>query len=1331
MKKTNFTDRLKSKMNFNPAVGLFFVLCLFLFNNNLNAQCSPACTSSNISVDADCEALITLPMVVQAASLIGCGGLYTINLKATMTGPILETATNSFIIADGLSPANVPYSLIGKTYVLEYVSISTGNSCWNWHTFEDKLAPEIFCGSDTIPCYADVNFANINPFDCSGPVTPHILSMTTVELPCTEENEGYLRRIFRTYYATDAVGNASDTCTDTIVIERPNLDSIDYPATDTVYCDQAYAKDANGHPSSTVTGVPTIGDAEVPLFPNNLMNVCGLFTSYTDQIIDLGCMVKVMRSWTVTEWYCVTDYEDNHLQIIFILDTVPPVLTIPNDFTVNTNNFDCFANVLIPPAVATDNCQTTLKWNVSYPGGFKTQNGGFTVKLPVGVHNIIYSVNDGCINNTIDTLQITVADAVAPNAICIENTVASIPNGSNYVRVPAASFDNGSWDNCGPVTFKVARMVADCNGDDDKQTDQQDYIDFYCCDIANNPIQIRLFVYDQSGNVSECMVSIKIQDKTNPILTIPPDMWVPCEYAYNPEDLGFTFGYVYTDGTPRRTDTIYTDVQGNYYVGYLDGVATDNCNVVITEEVDTDFTDCGSGTITRTFTATDPFGNKVTKTQVIHIYKNPLYLYKEYFDAPNDTMIIDGPCVVDNLDPDDLPDAQRPIFLLDQVTTCFNLAYNHRDEVYYGLPDACFKIIRYWTIIDWCYASTYGLEAALETAVHFTSIIKVRNTVAPVFAPIADILAVSEDTDCFQELVSVSNSATDDCTPTNQLKYNYKIDYNYSTSGTPTWDAVGQGNNASGLYPLGVHRVCFYATDLCGNVGESCLIVTVINRKKPTPVAHHLVTEIMPSTGTITLPAIFFDAGSFANCGGPLQYSFSSDVNDNIVTFDCDDIGNNPPASIEFWVTDIYGNQDYVVVTVIIQDNNNVCDGNITTFVAGKIVTEKSEGIPKVAVSGAGNTNTTNEGTYKFNSINAGSSYVIKPQSDRDPLNGVETGDIIKIQNHLLNKKALDGPYKIIAADVTMDNKLTVADIVAMRRLILGKDEQFPSGQSWRFVDKAFQFANPANPFASAFPEQISVVPNATMNDLDFFGMKLGDVNNNVTLSLNGDNDIEVRDLKTLSFTADDQIIPAGIATQITFKVSDFASIEGFQMAVNAAQGVAIKNIESNDLNFGTDNFNLVSDSKAKLSWNNDGVSSTEGALTFTIISNKDIKVSEALSVDAQDLKATAYGSDESEYKVDMKFNGSSNEGVTVFQNRPNPFSDETRIGVTLPENLDVTLKIYDINGRTIYQTTKQYAKGSNEILINANMINANGVLYYEVSTKYGTEMRKMIRLKN
>lgn len=1331
MKKTNFTDRFKAMLKAVPIYGMALICSLFLFNGSLNAQCSPACTSSNISVDANCIAVVPINDIVVLSSTIGCGAAYQLNLKATMNGPILESSTGLSLTVDGISNAGVPYPLIGQTYVLEYVSIATGNSCWNWHTFEDKLPPVISCSSDTIPCYADINFANIDPFDCSGPVTPHIISMTTEELPCTEENEGFLRRIFRTYYATDAAGNQSSTCTDTIVIERPDLDSINWPANDTVYCDQAYAKDAAGNPSPTVTGIPTIGAGLHPLFPNTLMNACGLYTNYTDQVLDLGCMIKVMRTWNTTEWYCGTDYEAEYVQVIFILDLEAPELTIPDDFTVSTGNFDCVANVLIPPATATDNCKTNLNWNVSYPGGFRLQNGGFVVQLPVGVHNIIYSVNDGCANGTTDTLQITVQDQVAPNAICIENTVASIPNGSDYVRVFAASFDNGSWDNCGPVTFEVARMNPDCNGDLDDQTTRRDYIDFYCCDVSQQAIQIRLFVYDQSGNESECMVNIKIQDKTLPTLVAPPDMWVPCEYEYNPDDLGYTFGYIITDGSPRREDTIYTNSSGSYYIGYLDGYATDNCNVTIDENVVFDFDDCGSGTITRTFTATDPFGNTVTRTQYIHIYKTPLNLNADLFTEPADTMIVDGPCTVDNLEPDDLPAHFRPQFLGDPVSACFNLAYNYRDEVYQGLPDACFKIIRYWTIIDWCYASVYGLDAALETAVRFTQVIKVKNTVAPVFAPLADITAVSDDLDCFQEYVSVANTATDDCTPANLLSYSYKIDYNYAVNGTPTWDVQGSGNNASGIYPLGTHRVCFYATDHCGNIGESCIIVTVINQKKPTPVAHHLVTEIMPSSGTITLPAYFFDAGSFANCGGPLKFSFSSDVNDTLVTFDCDDIGNNPPASVEFWVTDQFGNQDYVVVTVIIQDNNNVCDGNITTFVAGKILTENSQGIPKVSVSGAGNTNTTNEGSYKFNSINTGNSYTIKPQSERDPLNGVETGDIIKIQNHILNKKALDGPYKVIAADVNMDNKVTVTDIVAMRRLILGKTDQFPSGQSWRFVDKKFSFSNPENPFAVAFPEQITVTPNATINDLDFFGMKLGDVNNNVTLSLDGGDVIDTRNEQTVTFTAEEQMLPAGIPTQVTLKATDFGKIAGFQLALATAQGVKVTEVTSQDLAFNDDNYNIVSDRTTRMSWNTEDGNTAEGSVILTLVADRDMKLSEAISIDNNDLAAAAYDNYDTEMNVDLKFTGTAAEGVTVFQNRPNPFSDETRIGITLPENLDVTLKIYDINGRTIYQTTKQYAKGSNEIVINSDMLSANGVLFYEISTKYGTEMKKMIRLKN
>lgn len=1331
MKKTNFTDRFRLERFYNPILGLMLFSFLFLLQGQLNAQCSPQCKSSNISVGADCIATVNLTEVMNITTL--CGPTWRLNLKATMNGPILETVDNGLLIVDGTTPAGVSYDYIGQTLVLEYVDLTTGNSCWNWHLFEDKLPPVIDCSTDTIPCYVDVNFANIDLQDCSAPVVPHIISMITEELACIPANDGLLRRVTRTYYAEDASGNKSDTCIDTILVARPNLDSITWPVSDTVYCDDDYAKDGNGNPAPSETGVPTIGADAYPLFPNELLQICNLYTNYTDEVIDLGCSVKIRRKWTVDEGCCNEDNHAERVQIICIQDTLPPVLTVPDDFTVNTNNSDCSATVTIPAASATDNCKTNLNWTVVYPGGFKNQNGGFSVNLPVGVHTIQYIVNDGCNYSSTGEMTITVVDNVAPNAVCIEYTVASIPNGSNFVRVYASSFDNGSWDNCGPVTFKVARMNPDCNDDQDKQITERDFIDFYCCDVSQTDyVQIRFFVYDASGNKSECMVNVKVQDKTMPIMTIPPDMWVPCEFEYNPDNLGLTFGYVLTDGSTRRQDTIYTDDKGHFVVTYLDGYATDNCSVDLGEVVNYDFDDCGSGTITRTFTATDPFGNTVSRTQKIHIYKTPLNVVQDaMFIAPKDTMFVDGPCVVDNLQPDDLPAQFTPRFIGNPVTTCFNLAYSYHDEVFYGVQDACFKIIRTWKVMDWCYASVYGIDAALATAATFHHVIKVKNTIAPVFAQVADITAISQDSDCFNEYVSVSNTATDDCTPANLINYSYKIDYNYAVNGVPTWDKQGSGNDASGLFPLGVHRVCFYATDHCGNVGESCIIVTVLNQKKPTPVAHHLVTEIMPSAGMIVLPAWYFDAGSFANCGGPLKFSFSSDVNDTLKTFTCDDIGNNPPASVEFWVTDQFGNQDYVVVPVVIQDNNNVCDGTLTTFVAGNIVTENSLGIPKVHVTGAGNTNTSNDGVFKFNSINPGTSYTITPKSERDPLNGVETGDIIKIQNHILNKKALDGPYKIIAADVNMDNKVNVQDIVNIRKLILGKVDQLPSGESWRFIDKKFTFADPQNPFKSAFPEEVTVTPSGTINNVDFFGVKLGDVNNNVTLNFGGDDVIDVRSNETVTFTSQDQLIPAGVPTQVTLKADNFGKVEGFQMAIAAAQGVKVTNVTSNDLKFTDDNYNVLNNQTTRMSWNNDNAGQSEGSVTMTLVSNRDIQLSEALSILTNDLKPAAYDNNGTEMNVALQFTNTNTDGVTVFQNRPNPFSDETRIGVNLPENMDVTLKVYDINGRTIYQSTNHYAKGANEIVINSDMISANGVLFYEISTKYGTEMRKMIRLKN
>ncbi|MBX2891105.1 MAG: hypothetical protein KF734_09285 [Saprospiraceae bacterium] len=102
------------------------------------------------------------------------------------------------------------------------------------------------------------------------------------------------------------------------------------------------------------------------------------------------------------------------------------------------------------------------------------------------------------------------------------------------------------------------------------------------------------------------------------------------------------------------------------------------------------------------------------------------------------------------------------------------------------------------------------------------------------------------------------------------------------------------------------------------------------------------------------------------------------------------------------------------------------------------------------------------------------------------------TFDLVLISRHILGLEPLDSPYKMIAADANKSNSITTFDVVELRKLILGIYNELPQAPSWRFVDKAFVFPSPANPFSIQFPETISIPPSS---EQDFYGIKVGDVN--------------------------------------------------------------------------------------------------------------------------------------------------------------------------------------------------------------------------------------------
>ncbi len=82
-----------------------------------------------------------------------------------------------------------------------------------------------------------------------------------------------------------------------------------------------------------------------------------------------------------------------------------------------------------------------------------------------------------------------------------------------------------------------------------------------------------------------------------------------------------------------------------------------------------------------------------------------------------------------------------------------------------------------------------------------------------------------------------------------------------------------------------------------------------------------------------------------------------------------------------------------------------------------------------------------------------------------------------------------------------------------------------------------------------------------------------------------------------------------------------------------------------------------------------------------------------------------------------------------LFQNQPNPFHDKTTIGFYLPGDSEVQLILRDETGRVLKTVKEDRKVGYNTIQFNQEEL-TNGFIYYQLSTKFGTKAKKMLKLK-
>ncbi len=839
----------------------------------------------------------------------------------------------------------------------------------------------------------------------------------------------------------------------------------------------------------------------------------------------------------------------------------------------------------------------------------------------------------------------------------------------------------------------------------------------FCCADVGNQVMVRMRVFDFYGNFAECMVEVEVQDFKDPTITDAPNT----AHSADCEDLD-------------NTDYLLGELSTFLISEYGEPTFEDNCEIDVDYEVViTPATDCGSFTITRRWRATDTYDNSTSFTQVITVGNTQPFVFGN-INFPDD---YDANNCQNGTEPDQLPTANGfPRF--SQLDACANVTSAWEDQVFNYTEEACAKILRTWTVIDWCQPD--------EVWTHI-QVIRIFDTEPPTVLGGCQNLAEVEGElvgNCMIETweSGLQYSLTDNCSSFNDILVWYDLDL--FNDGTTESTGV-QSDNANGTYPFGTHKLTWYAEDHCGNVLPPCSMTFVIDGDTTGPTAYCLseIVTVIPVVGSAEIWANDFDQGSFGggcNTSDDLIFSFSSNTSVTSMSFDCSDITNGGTVdtiSLQMWVTDSNGNQSFCDASLILQDNHGICQDTTVgarANVSGRVYTEDNLMVENVEVSLMEQNNnpmmvdmTDVQGEFAFDNIPMYSNYSVDPYSNEDPLNGVSTLDILLIQKHILGLIPITSPYKLIAADVNNSESVSAADLIQIRKLILGVTAEYQSNDSWRFVEQDYVFADASNPWPFEEVIDLNSLDQSTY-DADFVAVKIGDVNNSAVVNLVQEEAVSRSDDK-VNLELNYNELSTG-NTVIEFSASDSYRMDGAQLSLTT--GVEPVNISSNVFDLSESNYAFANgiltisfnEAKGREVTNGDLVLEIEFEMTADELS---VSLNESFdnevyigSSENVEVKVLALTSD----KFDLA------NGFSVFQNTPNPFSNETVIAFEIPKDQSVFMQIFDNSGKVLYTATDEFTRGYNEFTVKQSDIESTGILYYQISTDTHIATRKMIILK-
>jgi len=362
---------------------------------------------------------------------------------------------------------------------------------------------------------------------------------------------------------------------------------------------------------------------------------------------------------------------------------------------------------------------------------------------------------------------------------------------------------------------------------------------------------------------------------------------------------------------------------------------------------------------------------------------------------------------------------------------------------------------------------------------------------------------------------------------------------------------------------------------------------------------------------------------------------------------------------------------------------------------------------------------TDENGDYAFPHINYAYPVTVTASRNDGVKNGVSTLDLVLIQKHLLGIEPFTRPEQFIAADASNSVSLSAIDLVILRKLILGLVDTLPIGKSWRYFDTTLLSGNIA--------ESIIIPSENETSNVDFIGVKLGDVNYNADPHFTSV--VTRSNLPIQNWAIESLEYLPGELIEIPVKCNVLNSIIGFQFTLSDPD-LEFVGIKEGKADIMSDDYALMNDHLTMSWFSVSPVEIQPGEILFTIVARAKTRgnLQQSFQLNSDITNAELYSSNDEIFipKIVMKSN--NEDQLTLLAPEPNPWSTTCTIPFHVQKGGNLIFTIYNVKGTKVFFEEKYYSSGYYEIKMNVGDVTSDGLLFYTFQKEGEIRSGKLIK---